>query len=168
MPRNNIDARDLGLQREWSREAFGPSPRLAGILEHLSKEIVEVSESPTDVREWVDIVILALDGAMRQGIDPSEIIEAYHAKVAENIARSWPDWRFESEDRAIEHVKEPQEAVVEPAEEVPGPDETPDEPPEAQEAAETVSEAPLPEVEVITPAKKRAPAKKATPAAEGS
>jgi len=53
----------------------------------------------------MDIVILALDGAWRQGASPDDIINALVAKQTKNENRVWPDWRTQPLDKAIEHVK---------------------------------------------------------------
>ena len=95
----------LYRQRSWSAETFGPGPRLKGLLDHLRKELVEVEQDPTDVTAWLDLVILAFDGAWRGGHTPEEIVEALNAKYAKNSARTWPDWRQASPDHAIEHVR---------------------------------------------------------------
>lgn len=100
-----IDGDHLGHQREWSRQTFGPGARTAGVLDHIRKELKEIEDNPTDVKEWVDVIILAFDGAWRAGWEPDEIIRAIQAKQRENEARSWPDWRTMSEDVAIEHVR---------------------------------------------------------------
>lgn len=101
-----IDANHLAAQREWSRETFGPGTRLLGVLDHIRKELVEIEESPGDVTEWVDVIILAFDGAWRAGWEPQQIIDAIKAKQARNEQRTWPDWRTASPDAAIEHVGE--------------------------------------------------------------
>lgn len=98
-----IDAEHLHRQRRWSTQAFGPSKRTLGIIDHISKELKEIEADPTDVEEWVDVIILALDGAWRAGWEPQDIIDAIVAKQAKNEARTWPDWRKASEDKAIEH-----------------------------------------------------------------
>ena len=90
-------------QREWSREAFGPSDRLDGVLEHMRREMVEVRACPQDAFEWADLIILALDGAWRQGIDPADIVMALSVKQAINRRRRWPDWRLHGQDVPIEH-----------------------------------------------------------------
>ena len=100
-----IDIQHLERQREWSRSTFGPGARLLGVLDHIRKELVEIEADPTDVTEWVDVIILAFDGAWRAGWEPEEIIGAIRAKQAMNEARDWPDWRTMSEDEAIEHVR---------------------------------------------------------------
>lgn len=99
----SIDAEHLARQREWSERTFGPGPRTKGVLDHIRKELKEIEDDPSDVREWVDVVILALDGAWRAGWQPQEIIDAIKVKQAKNEARTWPDWRTMSADRAIEH-----------------------------------------------------------------
>lgn len=100
-----IDAAHLAHQREWSERTFGPGARLLGVLDHIRKELREIEDDPTDVTEWIDVVILALDGAWRAGWEPQQIIDAIKAKQARNEAREWPDWRSQSADRAIEHVR---------------------------------------------------------------
>jgi hypothetical protein len=90
-------------QRQFSLHAFGPHPRLLGVASHIEKEVAEIRKDPTDIKEWIDVVILGFDGAMRAGHNPSAIIEALVAKQEENEGRSWPDWRGVPEDQAIEH-----------------------------------------------------------------
>lgn len=102
----NIDAAHLERQIRWSRNTFGPGRRTKGVIDRIRKELIEVEADPFDVGEWVDVIILALDGAWRHGAQPQEIIDALRAKQARNELRSWPDWRTASEDHAIEHVRE--------------------------------------------------------------
>ena len=98
-----IDAAHLERQRRWSTETFGPGTRLGGVLDHIGKELDEIRADPTDLGEWVDVLILAFDGAWRAGWEPQQIIDAIKAKQAKNEARTWPDWRTMSADQAIEH-----------------------------------------------------------------
>ena len=100
-----IDAAHLENQRAWSLKTFGPGSRLLGVLDHIRKELVEIEQDPTDVGEWVDVIILAFDGAWRAGWEPEDIIAAIKAKQEKNEARTWPDWRTMSQDQAIEHVR---------------------------------------------------------------
>jgi hypothetical protein len=55
----------------------------------MRKEMVEVREaSPEDrLSEWVDLIILAIDGAQSR-----------------NMSRVWPDWTQAEPGKAIEHV----------------------------------------------------------------
>ena len=100
-------------QREWSTETFGPGARTRGITDHIRKELREIEVEPDDLREWIDVVILALDGAWRTGADPQQIIDALLAKQTKNEQRKWPDWRTASEDEAIEHDRSDDGAVLE-------------------------------------------------------
>lgn len=100
-----IDATHLAQQRAFSEHTFGPGPRTTGIINHITKELQEIAAAPTDLEEWVDVVILALDGAWRSGHEPQEIINAIKAKQAKNQTRNWPDWRTLTTDQAIEHIR---------------------------------------------------------------
>lgn len=92
----------LRRQREWSARTFGPDLRM-GVLDHIRKELVEIEAAPTDLSEWIDVVILALDGAWRAGHSPEAIVAALVAKQAKNEGRTWPDWRGSDPSKAIEH-----------------------------------------------------------------
>jgi hypothetical protein len=100
-----IDAAHLAHQREWSERTFGPGDRTIGLIDHVSKELVEVAEDPTRW-EWIDVIILALDGLLRAGHEPQAIVDEIIAKQRVNEARMWPDWRTAAPGKAIEHVRE--------------------------------------------------------------
>jgi hypothetical protein len=89
----------------WSTKTFGPGLRTKGVIDHIKKELVEIEENPFDLEEWIDVVILALDGAWRAGYTPAEVLQQYRSKMAINFDRQWPDWRESSEDVAIEHIR---------------------------------------------------------------
>lgn len=93
----------LYRQRAWSEATFGPGDRRKGIIDHIRKELVEIEHAPKDVTEWIDVAILALDGAWRSGASPEQIIAALEGKQTKNEGRTWPDWRTQAEDKAIEH-----------------------------------------------------------------
>ena len=93
----------LRRQREFSAKAFGPHPRLRGVLAHIRKELEEIEDDEFNLGEWVDVVLLALDGAWRAGHGPEAIAAGIAAKQAKNEARTWPDWRLVDPDSAIEH-----------------------------------------------------------------
>lgn len=93
----------LARQAEFSALTFGPGARVAGVCDHIRKELIEVETSGGDLKEWVDVIILGLDGAWRSGATPQEIITAIVAKQAKNEARTWPDWRTVDPNKAIEH-----------------------------------------------------------------
>ena len=108
----------LQRQRDWSERTFGPGERAAGVVDHIRKELREIEAAPGDLEEWVDVVILALDGAWRSGASPRAIIAALAAKQAKNEARRWPDWRTAEPGKAIEHERA---APAQPAPEPPPP-----------------------------------------------
>lgn len=94
--------------------------------DHIRKELAEISEAENDAEraeEWVDVVILALDGLWRALASRKEAsgqpmhhwlsIPAVAAamiveKQGKNECRNWPDWRMASPDKAIEHVRDPE------------------------------------------------------------
>ena len=95
----------LKRQRAWSRKTFGPGRKVESICRHVEKELVEVREEGA-LEEWVDVVILALDGALRTGASPREVCAALEAKFQKNLRRRWPDWREVPKDQPIEHLKD--------------------------------------------------------------
>lgn len=99
---SGIDARHIERQRHWSIGAFGPGRRTGGIVQHIRKELLEIEAEPLSL-EWIDVIILAFDGAWRAGYSPEQIIAAIKRKQTINEQRKWPDWRLLSEDVAIEH-----------------------------------------------------------------
>ncbi len=96
----------ITCQIKFSKATFGSWGRVAGVLDHIRKELAEIEADPGDLEEWIDVVILALDGAWRAGHSPQEIAAALKAKQAKNEAREWPDWRTADPDKAIEHRRE--------------------------------------------------------------
>lgn len=92
-------------QMDWSEQTFGPGSRVQGIVDHIRKELKEIEAEPEELEEWIDVVILALDGAWRAGHNPEEISLALFSKLAKNMNRKWPDWRTSDPEKAIEHIK---------------------------------------------------------------
>lgn len=95
----------IARQQNFSLSVFGPADRANGIIQHIEKELAEIKENPKDLSEWCDVIILALDGAWRQGYTPLEIEKALEEKQVKNMNREWPNWRTLSEDSPIEHVR---------------------------------------------------------------
>lgn len=96
----------LYRQRNWSNRTFGPGERTEGIVDHIRKELAEIDAARNDLMEWIDVVILALDGAWRSGYEPEEIVAALQDKQAQNENRRWPDWRTAEAGKAIEHIRD--------------------------------------------------------------
>ena len=95
----------LDTQRAFSEQTFGPGARAAGVIDHIRKELREIEASPSDLEEWIDVIILACDGAWRQGYSSQTIARVLQEKLAKNMKRQWPDWRTAPEGKAIEHVR---------------------------------------------------------------
>jgi hypothetical protein len=95
----------LERQREFSERTFGPGRRTAGITDHIKKELVEIHEAPDDLEEWIDVVMLALDGAWRCGYTSQQIAGKLSEKLTKNENREWPDWRCAVQGKAIEHIR---------------------------------------------------------------
>lgn len=106
----------LKRQVAFSRATFGPGARTAGVTDHIRKELIEIAESNGSADEWVDVVILALDGLTRQlaSCRPAHYGDAteyaaetacamIYAKQGRNELRTWPDWRTADPNKAIEH-----------------------------------------------------------------
>lgn len=109
-------------QRRFSLRAFGEGKRAKGIAEHIHKELEEVDvasgasgASGDELAEWVDVILLAIDGAQRCEIVPAgegklrnptaeEICLALFSKLQINETRKWPALDSTSQDRAIEHL----------------------------------------------------------------
>lgn len=96
----------LRRQKNFSERTFGPGARTGGVIDHIRKELAEIEAAPSDLKEWVDIILLALDGAWRAGHAPETICAAIAAKQEINENRKWPDWRTQPADTAIEHVRD--------------------------------------------------------------
>lgn len=91
-------------QQGWSARTFGPGCRTLGVTAHIEKELAEIRAKPHDLSEWVDVIILAMDGYWRHGGDPQTLMTALQAKQDKNFARKWPAWT--SQDQAVEHVRD--------------------------------------------------------------
>lgn len=93
-------------QMVFSNKTFGPGPLTERLCDHITKELAEIRDNPTDLMEWVDVIMLALDGAWRAGYSPEQIATALDNKLTINERRKWPDWRTAEPEKAIEHVRD--------------------------------------------------------------
>lgn len=94
-------------QKTWSKETFGEGPRTEGVLRHIESEIAEIRAeqvgTSAHLEEWVDIIILAIDGAWRSGDwTPEEICAMLEAKQLKNRHRQW---KRTAPDEPSFHVK---------------------------------------------------------------
>lgn len=110
----------LVRQQAFSHATYGPGRRSKGVADHIKKELKEIAQSDGSPEEWVDIVILALDGLTRslafsQGDEMTDrmcpkwsaqtALHMVEEKQTKNERRIWPDWRTADKDKAIEHVR---------------------------------------------------------------
>lgn len=94
----------LKRQEVFSDKTFGPGELTDGILDHIREELKEIEEDPDDIYEWVDLLILAFDGARRRGFTAEQIAASINLKQNINERRDWPDWRTHPPDKAFHHI----------------------------------------------------------------
>jgi hypothetical protein len=118
----------LAVQIEWSSKTFGPGRRTKGICDHIRKELEEIEQDPKDWKEWIDVLILGLDGFWRALFvelmenrpsvpdyevgAPTDHLDylvqslesALGAKQSKNLARAWAPPPLETE--ASLHVRD--------------------------------------------------------------
>lgn len=78
----------LQNKNEWARRTF-PTCTVKGILAHIRLELIEVEKKPDDLEEWVDVILLALDGAHRAGYSPQQVVKELQRKQRVNEDRQW-------------------------------------------------------------------------------
>lgn len=93
-------------QKRWSLRTFGPGKRTLGITRHIEKELMEIRANPDDLEEWVDVILLAIDGYWRAGGE--DLVLDLYTKQYKNFNRSYPPVGV-PEDQPIEHLREPTE-----------------------------------------------------------
>ena len=94
----------LNRHMVWSRQTFGPGLKTVGISQHIQKELAEVKQDPTNLEEWIDVIILGFDGAWRSGHTPEQIIKMLEYKQQKNMGRTWPT--ATNDDEPTEHVRD--------------------------------------------------------------
>ena len=81
--------RYLKLQIGWSERTFGSGARHAALCAHIRKELDEIAAKPHDLEEWVDVMILAFDGAWRAGHSADMIATMLEYKQMKNFNRTF-------------------------------------------------------------------------------
>ena len=100
-----IDSEFIDDKYQWSLETFGTAQRAEGIVADIRSELLEVLAKPDDITQWVDVILLALDGMSRQGFSGEEIINAIIAKQKINTTRKWSVTKPEA-DQPTFHIKD--------------------------------------------------------------
>lgn len=91
----------------WSEKTYGPGDRYHGVIKHIQRELVEIEQAPDDLEEWVDVILLAMDGAWRSAnASGRDLANALIRKQEKNTRRKWPDWRSLKEDEVSHHISE--------------------------------------------------------------
>jgi len=91
-------------QQEFSEKTFGPGKRTLGMIDHIMKELAEIRDNPDDLTEYIDVMLLAIDGYWRHGGKSDELWPRLRAKLAKNKARKWPAPK--DENSAVEHDRQ--------------------------------------------------------------
>lgn len=92
----------INRQIPWSLKTFGPGKRTLGVCNHIREELLEIEMSPGDLDEWIDVLLLAFDGAWRSGASSEEITDALITKQMKNINRKWEP--VVSQDVHVKHL----------------------------------------------------------------
>jgi len=92
-------------QQTFALKAFGEGDHSKGLLEHIKKEVIEIYEDASDTEEWVDIIILAMEGAWRTGASPKDIADIFNLKMSKNERRAWPAIGSIEPGKPIEHLR---------------------------------------------------------------
>ena len=101
-------------QKDWSLTTLGRGRRTEGIIKHIQSELEEIKKSPLMLEEWIDVIILAIDGAWRMGFTSDDIEAELMRKQTLNIAiRKWPAIEVSeaNESEPIYHIKEDNDAT---------------------------------------------------------
>lgn len=87
--------------RVWSLKTFGAGYSTGRIIKHIEKELREIAADPADLVEWIDVIMLAMDGYWRNGGQPEELMNRLREKLKIVMARKYvvP----EDPDGPIEH-----------------------------------------------------------------
>lgn len=94
----------LERQFAWSSRTFGEGYRSTALIEHIRRELLEIEADPTDPMEFIDVALLALDGAWRCRKISGELVALLMIqKMAINRARRWGPV---SDDKPTEHVRD--------------------------------------------------------------
>lgn len=76
------------------------------MIDHIREELGEIEAvNGKDLMEWVDLILLSMDGAYRAGFLPEEIASGLVKKLTVNESRQWPDWRTVDPTKKIKAIK---------------------------------------------------------------
>ena len=74
---------------QWSDQQFGHNRPPTRPINHLKREIDELSEAPNDPMEYADCLLLLIDAFRMAGGNADELVEFGFKKLAINRQRKW-------------------------------------------------------------------------------
>lgn len=80
------------LQKEickWANKQFGGKRKPITTIKHLMKEVIELSESPYDIGEYADCLMLLIEAAGMIGITGELLIAQAYRELKINKKRKW-------------------------------------------------------------------------------
>lgn len=91
-------------QAEWSQRVFGSDADRGpiGPLKHLQKEAQEAIDSPGDVYEYADCLLLVMDASRRAGFPIQTLLDAAYVKLQICKDRVYPAPGL---DQPAQHIK---------------------------------------------------------------
>lgn len=84
----------------WSLRTFGAGDKYKGVVEHIRRELAEIEADPSSLVEWVDVVMLAMDGALERESGAAAMQAALSASLERGVRLGLEAAAFECEDRA--------------------------------------------------------------------
>lgn len=94
----------ISVQIPFSTQTFGTGMRTKGICKHIRAKLREIETAPHDISEWVDVILLAIDGAWRTGHNAEEVAQAVIDKLHINMKRKWN--MPSGDDEMVSHIEE--------------------------------------------------------------
>lgn len=101
--RSNSIERFFQAKTAWSAETFGTDYPTEAIARHIELELVEIRENPSDLLEWIDVVMLGFEGYWRNGGASVNLTPDLWRKLEICKQRSYP---APVGDEPAEHVRE--------------------------------------------------------------
>ena len=86
---------------DWSERTF-PQRTNHSILTHMRRELDEIEESPGNIEEWADVMLLLMHGLMEQGFYLKDLLQGVISKFSKNTELKW---KSPDEHGVVEHEK---------------------------------------------------------------
>ena len=93
----------LNDKKAHSDEVFS-NQTVEGVIDHIKEEIQEVENNTYDPEEWIDLLLLSFDGALKAGFTPMQITDTLDKKFFKNKQRKWD--QSSDDGKKIKHLKD--------------------------------------------------------------